>query len=1141
MSKLARVEQLVMVSQVQKRDSSIVNYDQERVVNAVSKAMDTHGEGSRKEAEFIARKVFSELKKVSRIAKNFIPSVESIQDIVERELIIEGYVKTAKGYILYREERAKKRKDVEEIPPKVRQLVQDSKSHFRNPLAEFVYYRTYSRWIEEENRRETWVETVDRYMSFMRENVKDKLSDEVYAEVREAIIRMEVMPSMRLMWSAGEAARNCNVTAFNCSYIAPTCFTDLAEILYILCASAGVGFSVEAQNVQEFPIVKPQTGKTLPDHVIEDSKEGWANSLKFGLETWYAGKDVKFDYSKIRPQGARLKTMGGRASGPEPLRSLLNFTRERILRKQRKRLSTLDMHDIITMIGDVVVSGGVRRSALISLSDLDDVEMQQCKEGHFYINAGHRSMANNSAVYIEKPSDLQFLQEWLALVKSQSGERGIFNRGSLLKQVPKRRVEYWRNAGFVEGNTILASIGCNPCVTGDTLVYVADGRGMVPIKTLAKSGKDVPVFCLDFNGKTSVRTMRNPRLTGASEAVYKVTLDDNSVIRATANHKFLLKNGEYKRVDDLRGGDSLSILTRYTGSLEEVLNKKGDRNGNYSGISNAELKRHALSLAKKLGVRFSLVDWRRYAKKTGLPIVVTGKWRKWQSLSDLAAWAAGQLGYKNIWENTRLQKRFRKYSDMGYNCEIKSSRLVFHKKCEICGEKFEGTQPEHSICGISCGLKAKWRDPDFKIQTKHKIKKAHTARRITLAKKQIKIYSKLKFKLDRDPQKIEWIRECKKLGVSNEISRKSSPFRYYGDLQEEAGFYNHKVKSVEFDGYAKVYNGTVDEFHNFFVGGFPGKTRSGKEKFVFLNNLNCGEINLVSKQFCNLTEVVCREDDTKESLLRKVHLATIVGTYQSSLTNFPYLSKEWAKNSKGERLLGVSLTGQWDCETVRSFEVLKELKEKAIETNKSYAVLLGVSASTAITCVKPSGTVSSLVDSAAGMHPRYAPYYIRRIRISASDPLFKMLKDQKVPFYPEVGQTLDSATTFVLEFPVKAPTSTNFRNSFSAVQQLDFWKMVKMAFTEHNPSTTISVGQDEWVEVLDWVKQNWERIGGLSFLPREDHVYKMAPYEEIDEATYTKMLEGFEHIDYSRIILYEKEDETQGNKELACSSGVCEI
>lgn len=751
-----------------KRDGRIVPFDVEKITNAVLKGLNTMAEGSREDAELVAKNVLAELVRIKKKFKNFMPTVEGVQDIVEQELMRSDYVKTAKHYVLYREERAQLRAKGVEIPENVRKLAADSKQYFRNALGEFVYYRTYSKWIDAESRRETWIETVDRYIAFMKENLGNKLTDKEYKEVRDGILSQQAMPSMRLLQFSGPAARRDNVCAYNCSFIAPESFQDLAEIMYVSMSGTGVGFAVESTNAEKFPQIALQTGEKNSVHVVGDSKEGWADSLVVGMKAWAAGKDVDFDYSTVRPEGTRLKIMGGKASGPAPLVRLHGFTRQIMLARQGKRLRPIDLHDIICMIGDCVVSGGVRRSAMISLSELADEQIRDAKKGAFYVNHPHRMLANNSAVYINKPSNEEFLKEWMALIESRSGERGIFNRGSLAKTLPERRIA-------------------------------------------------------------------------------------------------------------------------------------------------------------------ALKEYKGYFDPSGQHIV-------------------GPMG----------------------------------------------TNP-------------------------------------------------------------------------------------------------------------------------------------------------CGEIILQSKQFCNLSEIVARADDTEATLMKKMRLATILGTYQSSLTNFQYLSKEWKEHCDRERLLGVSITGQWDCPVVRKPEVMRKLRAEAIRINKEYAKRFGIGESTAITTVKPSGTLSQTVDCSSGMHPRHAKFYIRRVRISATDTLFKMLKDQGVPYHPEVGQTMETASTFVLEFPVKAPSGSIFRDDLSAIEQLEYWKMVKTNYTEHNPSVTVSIGNDEWIAVANWVYENWDIAGGLSFLPREDAVYKLAPYEAIDEKRFKELAKRLEHIDYSKIISYEKQNEIDMKKELACAGGVCEI
>lgn len=753
---------LVKIKSIRRRTGEVVSFDLERVTGAVLKAFEVTREGGEAESKKVADRVFKTLLDLRSdiVNKNkgakFLPTVEVVQDLVEKELMKNGFTDTAKKYILYRNKRSELRKVFGPVPETVRQAVEESSKYFSSPYSEYIFYQFYSRWIPELGRRETWIETIDRYMAYMKENLGEKLSAKEYEEIRQAILNQDICPSMRLLWSAGKACRNSNVWAYNCSYVAPVCPQDLGEIMYISMCGAGLGFAVEWENVQQFPQIKKQIKEKPAVHIIEDSKEGWANAFVMGLKAWFDGKDIKFDYGKIRPAGSRLETAGGRASGPQPLMDLMEFARRKILSKQGRRLSNLDLHDIICQIGMIVVAGGVRRSALISLSELDDAEMRDSKKGQFYLTEGQRSMANNSAVYNSKPTAEEFLDEWTALVKSKSGERGIFNRAGLEKQLPARR---------------------------------------------------------------------------------------------------------------------------------------------------------------------------------------------WEAIKD--------------------------QRQMGLN--------------------------------------------------------------------------------------------------------------------------------------------------------------------------PCGEIYLRSKQFCNLTSIVIRPKDTLATLKRKMELATLLGTYQSTLTNFGYLSKKWKENCEAERLLGVSLTGYYDNPIIRDDKVLDTLRVDSIETNKKYAKRFGINPSTAITCVKPHGNSGQLLGVGSGMHPWYAPYFIRRVRISHTDTLLQMARDQGVPCLPEVGQSESTATTFVLEFPVKAPAGAIFKDEVSALDLMKEWKRLKEHFVEHNPSATIYVGPDEWIAVGNFVYENWDSVGGLSFLPRSEHVYQLAPYEAITKEEYERRSKAIGKIDFSKLSQYEATDNTVGAKEFACVSGVCEI
>ena len=625
-------------------------------------------------------------------------------------------------------------------------------NHLPTQYQQFIALSRYARWLPDEGRRETWSETVDRYVDNV---VSRKVDDQVVVnQIREAILSLSVMPSMRMMMTAGPALDRDNTSGYNCAYMAVDDMKAFDEAMMILLCGTGVGFSVERQHIAKLPEVPDQMFDSEDTIVVHDSKEGWAKAYRKLVAMLYSGEAPGWDISKVRPAGAKLKTFGGRASGPDPLVELFQFTVNIFRGAVGRKLSSVECHDLMCKIGDVVVVGGVRRSAMISLSNLSDDRMRRAKSGQWWENDAHRALANNSAVYNERPEMEAFLHEWTSLVESKSGERGIFAR------------------------------------------YAADAH-------VARSGR------------------------------------------------------------------------RETGH-----------------------------------------EW--------------------------------------------------------------------------------GTNP-------------------------------------------------------------------------------------------------------------------------------------------------CSEIILRSNQFCNLTEVVVRVNDSVENLREKVRLATILGTIQSTYTKFPYLRKAWTRNTEEERLLGVSLTGIMD-NVVTSHpdpEVLQSLRQTAIDTNKEWAEHLGVPVSAAITCVKPSGTVSQLVDAGSGIHARHSPYYVRTVRGDVKDPLTQLMIDQGVPSEPEVNHP-DS--TAVFSFPVKSPESAVTRNDMSALEQLELWKMYAMNWCEHKPSVTISVRDEEWMEVGAWVYRNFDICSGISFLPHSEHTYQQAPYQDCDEDTYQELLSQMpKNIDWTSLGLYENEDNTAGSQTLACAGGVCEI
>ena len=619
----------------------------------------------------------------------------------------------------------------------------------------FIHKSRYARWQEGTGNRESWSETVTRFMDNI---VIPKTGDDTYVrDLEQAILSLDVMPSMRSLMTAGPAASRDNTSMYNCSYLAVNNIKAFDQAMFILLCGTGVGFSVERQYVSKLPEVPEKLFKSDTTIVVKDSKEGWAKSLRQLIALLYSGEIPQWDVSKVRPAGARLKTFGGRASGPAPLIDLFNFAIATFTNAKGRKLSSIECHDLMCKIGEVVVVGGVRRSAMISLSNLSDDRMRHAKSGAWWENDKQRALANNSVSYTEKPDAVSFLREWTALVESGSGERGIFNREASKKQAA-------------------------------------------------------------LNG------------------------------RRDADQEF-------------------------------------------------------------------------------------------------------------------------------------------------------GTNP-------------------------------------------------------------------------------------------------------------------------------------------------CSEIILLPSQFCNLTECVVRATDTVEDLERKVRLATILGTIQSTYTHFPYLTKEWTDNTEKERLLGVSLTGIMDnnlltLKNVGLAKMLRHLKQVAIDTNKEWAERLDIPVAAAISCVKPSGTVSQLVDSASGIHARHSPYYIRTVRGDIKDPLTQFMKDKGVPHEPCV---MKPDTTVVFSFPQKAPTGAVCTSDMTALEQLEMWLMYQRNWCEHKPSVTINVKADEWFEVGAFVYKHFDEMSGVSFLPYSEHTYQQAPYQECGKSDYDMLLSVMpKNIDWSELADYEQEDNTSGSQTMACSGDSCEI
>lgn len=731
---------------IKKRDGRVVDFE----VKKISKAIEACFLDINKKPEAGVDDLVSRV--VNLVGSKFVqPTVEQVQDAVEMVLQTAGEFEAAKSYILYRAEHAKLR-DVRPVPSEVKSAFEESDVYFENEIQKFQFFDKYSRFNYDLGRRETWSETVNRAVDYLKELSENKLDKNDYEKIRTFVLEMKSAPSMRLLAMAGPAARRNNIGIYNCSYQPVDSIDSFVEALLISMNGCGVGFSVESKYVEMLPRVARQNGETPRNHLIEDTTEGWAEALRLGLETWFDGKDVVFDYSALRPAGAILKVKGGRSSGPEPLRRMMSFVRERILARQGSFLRPLDAHDIMCEVGNAAVSGGMRRTAMISLFDYDDQEMRMCKSGDFERDNSQRWNANNSAVWPASGlTQIETIKQMMEMVETGRGEPGIFNRQGAKNMRPARRQE--------------AEFGTNPC----------------------------------------------------------------------------------------------------------------------------------------------------------------------------------------------------------------------------------------------------------------------------------------------------------------------------------------------------------------------------------------GEIILRPFQFCNLSIAIARKEDTYETLKEKVEVATIIGTIQSMAVDFPGLRPEWKKNCEEERLLGVDINGQLDSPVAQDPAVQSRLRQVAVETNRIYAQKLGINQSVAVTCVKPSGNSSQLFNCSSGIHARWAPFYIRNIRVSAHSPIFKVLKDEAVPMDPENGQTAETATTWVVHFPVKSPEGAKHRKSFKAIDQCNYWLQNKVHWTEHNPSVTITYYPDEVIDLIKWVWEHKDLIGGMAFLPAFDAAYAQMPYQEITQVEYDRLRSSFPEIDFSKLYRYEEEDYTKAAQELACVAGACDI
>ena len=938
--------------------------------------------------------------------------------------------------------------------------------------ARFIHQSRYARWIESEGRRETWPETVKRYFDYMERHLKGNngyiLKPELRRELEMAVINLEVMPSMRALMTAGPALDWNNVCAYNCSYLPVDHPWAFDEAMYVLMNGTGVGYSVESRYVDQLPMVPRKIVQSDDVIVVEDSKEGWCYGLRALIEGLYEGRQRPWNLSYVRPAGARLKTFGGRASGPEPLNKLFEFTVKLFNAARGRKLRTIEAHDLMCKIAEIVVVGGVRRSAMISLSDLDDKRMQVAKSGQWWDIHPERALANNSYVLEGRPDMSTFLGEMKALYDSHSGERGIFSRAAAIKQALK----YGRRDPNFE-------FGTNPCVTGDTLILT--DQGYVEIGSVV--GKEVRVW----NGETWSNV--TPFSTGENPLV-TVYLSDGTSLTCTPYHEFILAGGIRVQAEELKPGERLEKFSMPVVQGGEDYPVDAYSQGFYSGDGTAEAKQ-SLLYAPKYGAADRLCG---VIREDGAGLRGRKVWKHGPMFEKSFVPINGTLEYRLNWLAGLLDADGTVTRAPNGACiQLASIDEVFLKNVRLMLTTL-GVQAKVTL-GNTGGVMPM---PDGRGGTADY--QCRPVWRLLIPSMDVYSLVQLGLKTSRlqipatKPQ-----RDARRFVTVEKVE--------YEDFYEETFCFTEPLA------HRGTFNGIV----------------TGQ----------CSEIILRPYQFCNLTEVVVRSNDTPLTLSRKVRYATILGTFQATLTNFRYLRPVWKQNTEEERLLGVSLTGIMDCNLTNGRTkglpgLLTVLRQVAVDTNETYARALGIRRSAAITCVKPSGTVSQLVDAASGIHPRYAPFYIRTVRADNKDPLTQFLRDQGVPAEPCVTFP-DSVTVF--SFPVKSPYGALTRNDLSAIEHLNLWLTYQRFWCEHKPSVTIYYGVDEFPEVQSWVWKHLDEVSGISFLPRDDHVYKQAPYQPVSEKEFlAAQARSPARIEWERLREYETEDTTTGTQELACSA-----
>lgn len=977
--------------------------------------------------------------------------------------------------------------------------------------SEYIHQTRYARWSDENGRRETWSETVRRYIDFIvaqaRRNGYEMKSEDIDF-IESSILNTEAMCSMRALMTAGKAAERDNIAIYNCVTVAIDDPRAFDEVMYMLMCGCGCGFSVERQFIGKLPEVPDQIFCVDDVVVVDDSRKSWAGSLRRIIAMLYAGHEPKWDLSRLRPAGARLKTFGGRSSGPAPLNELFYHVISVFRGATGRRLTSLECHSIMCKIGDIVVSGGVRRSALISLSNPSDERMRDAKIGNWSKTDPHFALANNSAVWTDKPDAGRFMREWISLYDSKSGERGLINRKALQRQASRsgRRspdIEYLVNP-------------C--CVSGDTLLMTTDG----PRRIDSLEGQS---FQAIVNGK--VYEAPNGSWVSGEGQIFRLVTKAGYEIELTPEHRILTSNRGWVAASGLSNSDKIVInnhqgLTWDGGGNEE----DGYLLGLFVGDGNF--------MKPEKGSQGEIKTWEADSGSQSIREAAMAYATTLSHRSDWNGWGSSGLYYRmNIgrlpqefgidWGNKHVTQEIEMTSS---DFQIGFLRGIFDADGHVEGSAKNGWSVRLGQSDLN-DLKAIQRML-LRLGMKSRIYHAKDAgeSRLPDGKGGSRLF----------PTKASW-----RLVIS------SSDLKTYADRigfvhEDKSRKINHIVSTTTF--YSKKFVTGFDLFEFQRVGEVWDaevlEARAFDANGIYAHN---SEIILRSCQACNLTEIVARADDSLEDLKRKAAAATIMGTIQATCTDFDYVRPIWRENCEEERLLGVSITGEMDHPVLsrqddesESWKV--ELRELCYEVNADWAGRLGIQKSAAITCQKPSGTVSQLVDSASGGHPRFASFYLTRTRDFKMDPVAEIVRMSGVP----CEQDSWKQENWVFEWPVRAPEGSITTGDMSALAQLERWLHTKEHWCEHTASATIMVKESEWIAVGSWVYDHFDDISGLAFFPINDHIYTQAPFEEITEEEYERRLALMPtSIDWNLLAQIESEDNTTGSRELACSGGSCDL